>query len=167
MAMTKPTILLIPGAWFHPSTYDNFLALLQERSFPTAYGSYPSLNASDPMNTDAISDTNYVLSHSLLPLVETEGKDVIVLMHSYGGVPGSGAAKGLGKGQRKEQGKKGGVVGLIYISGFVLPEGASVADGQGGQLPECVMQDEVCRPSSLESVDLLIFSIASLIITNI
>ena len=143
--MSKPTILLIFGAWF----YDNFLALLQERSFPTAYSSYPSLNAADPVSTDAISDTNYILNRSLLPLVENEAKDIVILMHSYGGVPGSGAAKGLSKGQRKGQSKKGGVVGLIYISGFVLPDGASVADGQGGKLPEWVMQDEVCRLSSL------------------
>ena len=46
------------------------------------------------MSIDAISDTNYALNHSLLPLIENEAKDVIILMHSYGGVPGSGAAKG-------------------------------------------------------------------------
>ena len=64
-------------------------------------------------------------------------------MHSYGGVPGSSAARGLGKVQRVGEGKKGGVVGLIYVSGFVLPGGASVADGQGGQLPAWVKQNEV------------------------
>ena len=132
MAVTKPTSLPIPGPWLDSSTYDNLLALLQERSFLTVYGSYPSLNASDPINTDAISDTNYSLSNSILPLAEIEGKSVVVLMHSYGGILGSGAAKGLGKGQWKEQGKDGGV-GLIYISRFVLPDGASVADGQGGK----------------------------------
>ena len=143
MAATKPTVLLIPGAWFHHSTYDSFISHLQNLSFPTAYTSYPSLNPSDATTADAANDTEFVLKEALLPLIEKDGKDVVIVMHSYGGVPGSSAAKGLSKVTRLEEGKKGGVVGLIHISGFVLPAGASVADGQGGQLPTWVKQNEV------------------------
>lgn len=143
MAATKPTILLIPGAWFHPSTYDDFILQLHNLSFPTAYAPYPSLNPSHPATADAAHDAETILQNSLLPLIEHEGKDVVIVMHSYGGVPGSSAANGLSKAQRSAQGKKGGILGLIHISGFVLPGGASVADGQGGQLPEWVKQDEV------------------------
>ena len=142
-AATKPTIVLIPGAWFHPSTYDQFISILQRLSYPIVYASYPSLNPSDPATADAAHDTEAVLQNFLLPLVENEGKDVVILMHSYGGVPGSSAARGLAKAQRSKKAKKGGVVGLIYFSGFVLPDGASVADGQGGQLPAWVKQNEV------------------------
>lgn len=143
MVATKPTILLIPGAWFQTSTYDLFISHLQQLSFPTAYATYPSLNPSQPATADAAHDTETVLRESLLPLIENEGKEVVIVMHSYGGVPGSSAARGLGKVQRVGEGKKGGVVGLIYVSGFVLPGGASVADGQGGQLPAWVKQNEV------------------------
>ncbi|CAF9935010.1 MAG: hypothetical protein ALECFALPRED_006212 [Alectoria fallacina] len=145
MDATKPTILFIPGAWFHPSTYDSFISHLQKLSFPTVYASYPSLDPSHPATADAANDTETVLKGSLLPLIENEGKDVVVVMHSYGGLPGSSAARGLSKAQRSGEGKKGGVVGLIHISGFVLPGGASVADGQGGELPAWVKQNE---PSS-------------------
>lgn len=148
MAATKPTILLIPGAWFHRSTYDPFISHLQHLSFPTAYTTYPSLNPSHPTTADAANDTEFVLKEALLPLIENEGKDVVLVMHSYGGIPGSAAARGLSKVTRREEGKKGGVVGLIHISGFVLPAGASVADGQGGQLPAWVKQNEVRTPSS-------------------
>lgn len=149
MAATKPTILLIPGAWFQPSTYDSFISHLQQLSFPTAYAPYPSLNPSHPATADAAHDTETVLQESLLPLIEDEGKEVVIVMHSYGGVPGSSAARGLGKVQRVGEGKTGGVVGLIYISGFVLPGGASVADGQGGQLPAWVKQNEVRSSSQM------------------
>lgn len=149
MVATKPTILLIPGAWFQPSTYDLFISHLQQLSFPTAFAPYPSLNPSHPATADAAHDTETVLQESLLPLIENEGKEVVIVMHSYGGVPGSSAARGLGKVQRVGEGKKGGVVGLIYISGFVLPGGASVADGQGGQLPAWVKQNEVRSSSQL------------------
>lgn len=142
MATSKPTILLVPGAWFESSIYDSFLSLLQKSSFPTAYAPYPSLDPTDPATADAAADTDFVLKRSLLPLID-QGKDVVVLMHSYGGVPGSGAARGLSRVQRAKKGEKGGVVGLIHVSGFVLPGGASVADGQGGQLPEWVKSNEV------------------------
>ena len=45
------------------------------------------------MTTDALSDTNHVLNHSLLLLIENEAKGVVIQMYSYGGVPWSGAAK--------------------------------------------------------------------------
>ena len=145
MPVTKPTILILPGAWFSPSTYDAFISRLQHLSFPTAYAPYPSLDPSDPATADAATDTAAVLKGSLLPLIEDQGKDVVLVMHSYGGVPGSAAAKGLSKAQRGREGKLGGVVGLIHVSGFVLPGGASVADGQGGRLPAWVKENEVRR----------------------
>ena len=65
-------------------------------------------------------------------------------MHSYGGIPGSGAATGFGKAARQQQGRKGGVVGLVHSSGFVLSEGLSCADGQGGgSLPSWIKENDV------------------------
>ena len=151
MAAKKPTIVLIPGAWFHPSAYDQFISILQRLSFPTVFASYPSRNPSNPATADAAHDTEAVLQNFLLPLIENEGKDVVILMHSYGGVPGSSAARGLAKDQRSKKAKKGGVVGLIYVSGFVLPDGASVVKGQ---LPAWVKQNEVCSPSLSPSLPL-------------
>ena len=147
MAAKKPTIVLIPGAWLHPSAYDQFISILQLLSFPTVFASYPSRNPSDLATADAAHDTEAVRQNFLLPLIENEGKDVVILMHSYGGVPGSSAARGLAKDQRSKKAKKGGVVGLIYVSGFVLPDGGSVVDGQKGQLPAWVKQNEVRSPS--------------------
>ena len=143
MPATKLTILVLPGAWLHPSTYDTFISRLQHLSFPTVYASYPSLDPSNPATADAANDAVAVLKGTLLPLIADEGKDVVIVMHSYGGVPGSAAARGLSKAQRSRERKKGGVVGLIHVSGFVLPGGASVADGQGGSLPSWVKENEV------------------------
>ncbi|KAL6718755.1 hypothetical protein ACLMJK_002989 [Lecanora helva] len=142
MTLTKPTVVFIPGAWLGQQTYNDFISFLEESSFPTKYISYPSLNPSNNAITDAAADTESILENAFLPLIEAEGKDVVVIMHSYGGVPGSAAAKGLGKHTRSREGKRGGVIGLIHISGFVLPQGMSVADGQGGDLPEWVIQNE-------------------------
>ena len=49
--------------------------------------------------------------------------DVIVVMHSYSGIPGGQALDGLDKKTTTEQGLKGGVVRLVYIMSFIVPEG--------------------------------------------
>ena len=64
-----------------------------------------------------------------------EGKDVILIGHSYGGVPLSESTKGLGKEEREKEGKKGGVVRLGYLTALVPPVGTS-AGGVLAGVPE-------------------------------
>jgi hypothetical protein len=65
-------------------------------------------------------DAEEARTRYLLPLLE-EGKDVIVFVHSYGGVVGGAAAAGLSKSARSVEGKPGGVVGLLYLVGVRNP----------------------------------------------
>lgn len=48
-----------------------------------------------------------------------EGKDVILVAHSYGGVPTTESVKGLSKQERQKQGKKGGIVRIAYVTSIV------------------------------------------------
>ena len=41
-------------------------------------------------------------------------KDVLLVLHSYGGIPGCGAIEGLEESVRKDIGGKGGVIGCVY-----------------------------------------------------
>ena len=41
--VTRPTILLIPGAWFPPSVYDAFLHAVRNAGYQTECASLPSL----------------------------------------------------------------------------------------------------------------------------
>lgn len=142
-ANVKPTILLVPGAWFPSSAYDAFEQAVRHAGYPTKSAPYPSLNPKDPAHADAANDTSFIVKNYLTPLVDIEGRDVVIFMHSYGGIPGSGAATGWSKETRKKEGQKGGVIGLVHSSGFVLPEGLSCADGQGGALPPWVRENDV------------------------
>lgn len=60
------------------------------------------------------------------------GKDVLLVVHSYGSIPACDAIVGLSKTEREAHGRAGGVVALVYIAAFILPEGASLIDGLGG-----------------------------------
>jgi hypothetical protein len=56
-----------------------------------------------------------------------QGKDVILVGHSYSGVPMSQSTNGLGKEYRKAQGKPGGIVCLAYSVCLVPSIGESVS----------------------------------------
>ncbi len=49
-------------------------------------------------------------------------------MHSYGGLPGSAALKGLGKYTREGWQQQNGVVRLIYVCSFALREEEQIPD---------------------------------------
>ena len=54
-----------------------------------------------------------------------EGKDVILISHSYSGVPMTESSKGLGKKEREAKGLKGGIVRLGYMTALVRGLGMS------------------------------------------
>lgn len=137
-----PTILFIPGAWFCPSVYQPFVHALTEIGYDVRYADYPSLNPLNPVTTDVKADADDIAS-VLRPIVENEGKDVLLVMHSYAGMPGAAAATGLSKLRRNEEGKPGGVVGLVFLGSFVVSESWSCAGLQGGALPSWILLDQV------------------------
>lgn len=138
-----PIILLIPGAFLPPSCFDTFLPYLHHAGYTTVVVPLPSLNSSTPTTATCEEDTLAIRNTFLIPLVETEAKDVLLLMHSYGGVPGGAAAAGFGKVTRLLHGKGGGIIGLIYLTGNIVPEGESHLERFGNQFPPFIKTDTV------------------------
>ncbi|KAJ5247775.1 hypothetical protein N7468_002758 [Penicillium chermesinum] len=134
------TILFVPGAWITLAAYEPFLQTLSGAGYDTRFAAYPSLDPKDPTAQDVEADTKAIAS-TLKPLVEEEGKDVLIILHSYAGMPGAAAATRLSKTQRAKEGKAGGVMGLVFIGAFVVPEGLSCAGLQGGNLPLWILLD--------------------------
>lgn len=61
------------------------------------------------------------------PITPDPGKkDVVLVMHASGAVSGCQAITGLSRTQRKQLGKKGGVIGLFFICGLLVSEGESL-----------------------------------------
>ena len=136
--MTKPTFLFVPGAWHLPNIYSDVIDSLSAHSYPTVGLPLPSAGAMPPnMSFDEDVDAIRV---SLTKLVETEEKEVILVVHSYTGMPATEAPKGLGKKERQEKGLKGGVVRLVFIMAFAMPEGFQPTAG-GAQMPQWMKVD--------------------------
>lgn len=71
------------------------------------------------------------------------GKEIVALMHSYGGVVGTEALYDTSISSRAKIGLKGGVKRLVYMSAFVPQKGQSLAGICRGGLPPW-LEPKVC-----------------------
>ena len=143
MAEPRPTIVFFAGAFAAPSCFDTIAKQLQQSGYPTAYASVTSLAPSDPAAVSVATDAEFARKNTLLPLIDDQGKDVVVFTHSYGGVAGGAAAAGLSKASRSSRGEAGGVIGLIYLVGNIVAEGESLFQAIGEAYPPFIKEGNV------------------------
>jgi len=141
MSQELPTVLFFAGAFADPSCFDTFSKHLETAGYPTTYAYVPSLNPSNPTTVSSSEDAEVTRKNYLLPLLD-QGKDVVIFVHSYGGVVGGAAAAGLSKVSRAAAGKAGGVVGLIYCVGNIVGEGESLLQAVGGAYPPFIKENQ-------------------------
>ncbi|KAF2791057.1 hypothetical protein K505DRAFT_310276 [Melanomma pulvis-pyrius CBS 109.77] len=141
MASKRPFFVIVPGASQNPTHYGYLSHLLQLAGYPTFSALLPSVGGAG--NVTAEDDMNYIQNSMLIPVLDHEEHDVIMITHSYSGVPGSAAVKGFGKAERIALGKKTGVIGQIFIASL-LPKGGDGKDivgAFGGNYPPHIRPD--------------------------
>ena len=138
---SKPVFVLVPGAALTPSHYAYLQHLLLGQGYGALSALLPTVGATSPVTAE--DDTEFIRSRMLLPLLDMEEHDVIMISHSYGGMPASAAARGLSKADRAAKGKTTSVLGQIFIA-TILPrggDGKDVVATFGGQLPPHILVD--------------------------
>lgn len=138
-----PVILLVPGAFGTPDTFGPLLPHLKEAGYQTHPGPYASSNPPDPSAATCANDIASLRDGILLPLLNQQQKDVVILAHSYGAIVASGAAKGLDKPTRAKDGQPCGIVGLIYVAGNIVLNDESLGEASGGIYPTFIKLDKV------------------------
>jgi hypothetical protein len=143
MAVKRPFFVIIPGASQNPALYGYLSHLLLLAGYPVFSAVLPSVGASEHVSIE--DDTAYIRNKMLLPVLDHENHDVILVMHSYSNLPGSAAAKGLGKADRAAQGKKTAVIGQINIAALLVKgrDGGNLLGSLGGEYPPHLRPD-VC-----------------------
>ena len=121
--MAAPTIVIVPGACQTPEFYEDLAHSLQHQGFATEVVSTPSVGASPGLLTFA--EDVEAVRKTIVRLADQD-RDVILLMHSYGGIPASAASQGLGKAERTKAGKAGGIIRLLYVASFALRIGETM-----------------------------------------
>ncbi|KAI0184663.1 Alpha/beta hydrolase fold-1 [Xylaria flabelliformis] len=126
---TTPTVFFIPGAWHEPWVFDSVRSILSARGFETEASSLATIGSADPsggLHVDAAK-----IRSALTGLVN-EGKEVVLVAHSYGGIVASNSVDGLGIKQRATSGVKGGIIMILYLAAFAIPVGTNLLMNFGG-----------------------------------
>jgi Alpha/beta hydrolase family len=126
----KPTILVIPGSFTKPHFYDGMAAALRDSGYEVFVYAHLSSRRSLP-EKGATMQEDAAYFRGIIEMLANDGKDVVAVTHSYGGVVGSEAAKGVIKSEREKEGKPGGLVRIVYVTSVVPAVGNSLLD-QGG-----------------------------------
>ena len=111
-----PTVVFVPGAWHLPDAFHKVITLLSAKGFTSRKVYLPSVGRSPPVSS-LEPDVNIIRNAVLSEM--RKGHDVIVVCHSYGGLPTSEALKGLDKPQNAGGGR---VSAIVYIAALLIPE---------------------------------------------
>ncbi|KAJ3572533.1 hypothetical protein NPX13_g5016 [Xylaria arbuscula] len=120
MANSKPIVFFLPGGYHTSWIYDSVRNILSDRGFATDASDLISVGATDA-NVGMYSDATHLRSQ--LMKILNQGNEIILVAHSYGGIVASNAVDGLSVEQRAAQGKKGGIILILYLAGLVVPAG--------------------------------------------
>ena len=111
-----PTLVFTPGAWHQPTCYNKVMNALKEQ-----YGihcisfSLPSTSG----NPKATFKNDLDAARTAIAHETAQGRDVVLIAHSYGGMVANSAIKGFTA--LRDEDSHGRVVGLVLIaSGFTL-----------------------------------------------
>lgn len=125
----KPTIVLVAGNWHYGSVYNPVASILRAQGYPVE--TVTLLSTGGPTSTTVADDAAHIQNTVLKNLI-AQGKEVVLVLHSYAGVPGGDSTRGLVRRDLALQDKKGGVIALVYLAAFLLPAGQSLDSLFGG-----------------------------------
>ncbi|OHE95487.1 hypothetical protein CORC01_09220 [Colletotrichum orchidophilum] len=129
-AATLPTVVFTPGAWHGPQSFDLVRAGLTLKGYESEAITLPSVGA-EPATVGLEKDA--AVLRSTIETLADAGKEVVVVVHSYGGMVGGNAIEGLGYKQRAANNEKGGVIMLVYLAAFAAPNATSLLDMLNGE----------------------------------
>lgn len=146
-----PIYVFVPGAWHTPDTFDGICDLLSKRGYDSEAIALSSVGAAEPTKSGLHADIAH--TKGVLRVLADQGRQIIVVMHSYGGMVGAGAVEGLEYAQRSKTGQLGGVIMMVWLAAFVTPKGKSVIDMLGGNwLPWMLLSVCISRRSGFSFV---------------
>ncbi|MCJ1384566.1 hypothetical protein MMC17_007683 [Xylographa soralifera] len=136
--MSKPSILLVPDSFTLPELYDPIVNAVAAKGYEIQALHLPSVGLKTGPREGpppSMYEDAALIAKEVEKLAD-EGKDVLLIAHSYGGIPATESTKGLGAEERQKDGKKGGIVALAYITALVPALGVSAMGVLAGVPPE-------------------------------
>jgi pimeloyl-ACP methyl ester carboxylesterase len=150
-----PSVLLVPGSFSNPDLYYTAQDLSLARGIDLHVMALPSVRVdlNDNRTPPSMYDDAAAIAEEIEKLSDA-GQDVIVISHSYAGVPMTQATVGLGKESRKRQGKTAGLVGVAYMTSLVPDIGQNTTSLLADIGPEHALHTTVDEKGWLHQADL-------------
>ncbi|KAI0204930.1 Alpha/beta hydrolase fold-1 [Astrocystis sublimbata] len=129
--MSKPYILLATGSFAMASLYDDFVARVKARGYDMRALQLATVGLAPGKGRDTPPATLYddaALIAKEVEILADAGREVVLVAHSYGGMPATESTKGLTVKERQKQGKKGGIVRLAYMTVILTSPGYNSVD---------------------------------------
>ena len=120
----KPTIVIVPGAMHSTKHYEPLMQQLRSYGYKCVGVPLKTTQSTDTPANGLGDDTNAIQT-AVSELLDGEENDVVVLAHSYGGVPANNALHGLDTESRQAQGKSDSVKALAFMASLPIPKGLS------------------------------------------
>ncbi|KIW31457.1 uncharacterized protein PV07_03105 [Cladophialophora immunda] len=114
----KPTLVFVPGAWHSSACYGKVIECLQSCGYTCKTMELATVNPANPAIDDADTDSE-IISTTIENILST-GKNVFLVVHSYGGIPASSATHSF------RDRTSPGVMGIAMIAAFLPPPKTSL-----------------------------------------
>ncbi|KAJ4152134.1 hypothetical protein NW765_017643 [Fusarium oxysporum] len=121
MSSPYPVVVLIHGAWHHPSHYKLLVEEFRNEGFQDIV---TPRNVTSGSPEQVFGKTHHddvqAIHEAIAPYLDA-GRDLVLVAHSYGGVPAASSLEGYTIQEREAKGLKGGIKGLVSVAAFLLP----------------------------------------------
>lgn len=115
---SSPLIVFIAGWWEGITPFKGISQSLTKLGYATLTLALPSTGSKDGTFPNDVR-----IIRSVLESIIGAEQEVVLVMHSAGGIVGSEAIEGLSKSAMRKIGKKGGVTKLVYMAAGIFPIG--------------------------------------------
>lgn len=126
----KPTLVLVHGAWHRPEHFSPLVNILHDlHGYKCVTVSLPSMEYTPETGHKGLAeDTSAIRKTILAELSTNPSTDVVLVAHSYGGIPAMNSLQDLDKSARSKAGHQNCVSAAALICAFVLTIGPTLLD---------------------------------------
>ena len=138
---SKPAVVIVPGSFGRDTFYAPFVSLLYADGFDCVeVVNLPSVGKKGSKPAASVADDAEAIQ-AVVESVAEEGWDILLVAHSYGGIPATESIKGMTKKDRAAQGKPGGIVRALYTTAIVPEVGGDLSSVMGTNVPTSIRID--------------------------
>ncbi|KAJ4244205.1 hypothetical protein NW762_014587 [Fusarium torreyae] len=143
--MESPTLVIVPGSFAPAKLYRGFTESLARHGIDSRVVDTPSVGRQGVLPPQTMSDDADEIIRVVSRLIG-QGKEVVLMAHSYGGIPATQSLGKLSQKVREAQGKEGGIRKIIYVASILLQAGTANLDAFGSNLPDYLtVEDDYMR----------------------